>query len=455
MYKHHSYNNLVEKKLTQLPAPDAEGLWSGMEAILDKQLPQKKRRPCLLGWLFAHKAWLVASLFVGAAAASTLVYWPGADSPVAQRTPVTVPAKEMAATPAPGASSAAARTDDAAAPGQEVATTLSAAPDPSATTTDHTTQNTINPQATLTTTAARSSSEVRSSVNHTNVANSGTANNPAASASSATAPAAENRAAAPNTAAGDDAVIQWAATTSAIALPQASTLGVDPSAVKVNTEGLDNLSQQAASAAAAAGQMGRLPQEKGPYVGVVVGLDMSSVEFGSVKTGNNKGLLVGYAFNNRWSVESGLLWNKKQFSADGSYYKADGYVPQAGLTILDVNSTSQLYELPLNVKYTILTGRNQLFATAGVSSYLIKRENIDLHYDWNGQQGNQYYDYSNTSKHWLSVANLSVGYTVPVGSFGSLRLEPYVKMPLKELGVCNMRVTSMGLNVGLTKMLRR
>ena len=56
MYKHHSYNNLVERKLQQLPAADTDGLWSNMEAILNQQMPQKKRRPGLWGWLFTHKA---------------------------------------------------------------------------------------------------------------------------------------------------------------------------------------------------------------------------------------------------------------------------------------------------------------------------------------------------------------------------------------------------------------
>jgi hypothetical protein len=455
MYKHHSYNNLVEKKLTQLPAPDAEGLWSGMEAILDKQLPQKKRKPRLIGWLFAHKAWVLATLFVGAAAASTLVYLPGDDNPAVVHTPAVAAATKKAATPVRLPSPEAATAPDAAAPVQGTAAAPTATAKPSAHTPASTTQNTINPEAALAPTTTPVNKKVLSASKPSTTRSEGPVKHPAASDLSAKAAATAAGHATPTTEEASASSTQWAAHTRFVAHQPAVAPPVDLQAVKVDTEVLEHLAQQVAASAAAAMPAGRLPQEKGPYVGVIVGLDMSSVEFGSVKTGSNKGLLVGYAFNNRWSVESGLLWNKKQFSADGSYYKADGYVPQPGLTILDVNSTSQLYELPLNVKYNILAGRNKLFATAGVSSYLIKRENIDLHYDWNGQQGNQYYDYSNPSKHWLSVANLSVGYTVPVGSFGSLRLEPYVKMPLKELGVCNMRVTSMGLNVGITKMLKR
>lgn len=453
MYKHHSYNNLVEKKLAELPATDAEGLWGSMEAILDKQLPQKKRRPGFIAWLFTHKVWIVATLLVGVAGASTLVYVGGDDRPV--QTPAAPTAQPGGAVTALPPKPAAATPAGSAVPGPDAAAALPPSADPSVSTTDNNHQQITYSKGVLSATAIHSTGELRSDVNHTTTPGEISANNTKVSASSNATPAGQDNQAAQSAAAAESAVAHWAATTGAITPQQATEPMIDPSAVKVNTEMLEHLSQQIAASAAAAKRMGQLPQEKGLYAGVVAGLDMSSVEFGPGKTGSNKGFIVGYAFNNRWSVESGVLWNKKHFSADGSYYKADGYIPQPGLTILEVNSTSQLYELPLNVKYNLLTGANKLFVTAGVSSYLIKRENIDLYYDWNGQQGNQYYDYSSVSKHWLSVANLSVGYALPLGGVGSLRVEPYVKLPLKELGVCNMRVTSMGLNVGFTRMLKR
>ena len=45
--------------------------------------------PRLLGWLFAHKAWMVATLVVGTAAGTTLVYFKGGNSPAAQQATLT------------------------------------------------------------------------------------------------------------------------------------------------------------------------------------------------------------------------------------------------------------------------------------------------------------------------------------------------------------------------------
>lgn len=454
MYKHHSYNNVVERKLQQLPAADTDGLWSSMEAVLDQQMPQKKRRPGLLGWLFAHKAWMVATLVVGTAAGTTLVYFSGGNRPAAQPAPLNDRAASGSTAPARPAPSAVVPAREAAATQQGTTAAASFATDASSTTITNTTQNPDN--NTVAPTLATAATQQRTSTprNHTPAGNDATVAVAAgASPSNPATPTASGGFALPANDANSQA-IHWATATRSVALEQDAAPSVDAEGVRLETATLEHLGQQIAANAAAAQKRGRLPQEKGPYVGVVAGLDLSSVEFGSMSTGNNKGIILGYAFNNRWSVESGLLWNKKNYTADGAGFKADGYVPQPGLTILNVDGMSQVFEAPLNVKYNILAGRHRLFATAGVSSYFIRKESLGVDYNYNGQQGYENRVYTDMSKHWLSVAGFSLGYSYKLGSLGSIRVEPYVKLPMQDLGVGNMRVTSTGLNVGFTKMLR-
>ena len=51
----------------------------------------------------------------------------------------------------------------------------------------------------------------------------------------------------------------------------------------------------------------------------------------------------------------------------------------------------------------------------------------------------------------LAVVNMSLGYSYKLGSLGTVRMEPYVKIPLKDLGVNNMPVMSTGINIGFTR----
>lgn len=65
MKRQHSYESLIAQKLNRLPAPQVAGLWDGMEAILNKEMPQqpeKKRRPA--AWWFSANGLLTATLAV-------------------------------------------------------------------------------------------------------------------------------------------------------------------------------------------------------------------------------------------------------------------------------------------------------------------------------------------------------------------------------------------------------
>jgi hypothetical protein len=197
-------------------------------------------------------------------------------------------------------------------------------------------------------------------------------------------------------------------------------------------------------------------KQKGLYAGIVAGMDLSSVQFQSVGTGASQGLIVGYAFNNRWSVESGVLWDKKRYYDDGSNFNPPGYAPSPSVQIVSVNGTNKNYEWPINVRYTIIPRKNSLFATAGLSSYFMKSEHFEYEYVQNSQPGgHNYITYDNATKNWFSVVNLSLGYAHKLGTVGNLRIEPYFKIPLKNLGTANMPIMSTGLNIGFTRSLSR
>jgi hypothetical protein len=175
-----------------------------------------------------------------------------------------------------------------------------------------------------------------------------------------------------------------------------------------------------------------------------------------MRTGTTKGVIIGYAFNTKWSIETGLLWDKKRFYDDGRYFNPAGYVPTSGVRIVAVNGKNRLYEWPINIKYTIIPKKYSLFATAGMSSYYMSRENYEYEYIQNNQPGgHNYLSYKNGAKNWLSVVNFSVGYTHKLGNIGNLRIEPYFKLPIKNMGVGNMPIMSTGLNIGFTKTLTR
>ena len=85
----------------------------------------------------------------------------------------------------------------------------------------------------------------------------------------------------------------------------------------------------------------------------------------------------------------------------------------------------------------------------------MKKEKYDYQVVNNGQQYRYSSTYKNASTNFLAVANFAVGYNKTLKKNISLRLEPYIKIPLKGIGFGSLPIMSTGLNIGVTKKISR
>jgi Outer membrane protein beta-barrel domain len=186
------------------------------------------------------------------------------------------------------------------------------------------------------------------------------------------------------------------------------------------------------------------------YIGVFGAPDFSTVRFQAMKgVGTTVGVILGYSFNNRWAIETGLSMDRKRYYTAGEYFKKE--MP-AGYTLKDVDGTCHMLEIPLNVRYNFSTGpRMKWFATAGLSTYLMSRENYNYQVEYNWVTEDSMWNIHKPSQYWFSIVNLSAGFEQRVGKIGSLRLEPYVRIPLSGIGTGKLPIVSGGLNIGLVR----
>ena len=191
------------------------------------------------------------------------------------------------------------------------------------------------------------------------------------------------------------------------------------------------------------------------YIGAIGGPDMSVVKFQSIKkTGTNAGVILGYQLSKKLSFETGVVWNKKYYYSNGSYFKTNKiYLPPAA-KITNVDGNCKMIEIPLNVKYNFKSkGKANLFSTLGVSSYFMEEETYDYTVVSTGQPYPYKKTYKQSSQFFLSAINIGAGYNHILGKLGVLRVEPYVKIPLKGIGIGSLPITSVGINIGVTKKL--
>ena len=183
--------------------------------------------------------------------------------------------------------------------------------------------------------------------------------------------------------------------------------------------------------------------------GVMAGPDMSAVAFGPLyKAGYNFGLQIGYRFSNRWSVNTGVIYTKKFYKTDSTQFNYKDNPWPSNKTLSRVEGNCSMWEIPVNVRYDFsYNNKRRWFASTGLSTYLMDKEDYEMYYRWNGSPtySQPLVNDTTNSSYVFSIWNLSVGMERSLGKRFSLQAEPYLKIPLKDLGVGNMRMNSYGI----------
>jgi hypothetical protein len=195
------------------------------------------------------------------------------------------------------------------------------------------------------------------------------------------------------------------------------------------------------------------------YAGIVLGPQLNQVKGqGFNRVGGELGLLVGYSLSKKFSLESGLILSNKRYYSDGQYFKMEKIAAAMppGMKVLTVESRATVLEVPLKGRYNLITKKNgSLFITAGASSSLLLHEQNNYTALVNGGQQDLKADYGTMRHYFATSINLSAGFEKRIGEKALLRIEPYLGLPVKGLGVGSMSVFSAGLHLGLTIPVRK
>ena len=106
-----------------------------------------------------------------------------------------------------------------------------------------------------------------------------------------------------------------------------------------------------------------------------------------------------------------------------------------------------MIDIPLNVDYYFAQKRKHgWLISAGLSSYLMKKESYDYFYKTPaGQTYNKDWTISNKNKHFFSVLDVSAGYEYLLNKRFSLAVQPYIDVPLTGIGAGKVKLNSAGI----------
>jgi len=162
---------------------------------------------------------------------------------------------------------------------------------------------------------------------------------------------------------------------------------------------------------------------------------------------------IFYRLNNKFSINSGVIFSKKTYQTIGEKYKplsswAKGAIPHNVAGICDV------IEIPLELSYFVSGSRNNsIFITGGINTYLMNNEDYmydfvepqfrldpDIPKGWNN-------DNVDMQVHYLGIASFSVGYQKQLNQHTALQLAPYIQMPLTKIGWGQVNLVTMGVQM--------
>jgi hypothetical protein len=170
--------------------------------------------------------------------------------------------------------------------------------------------------------------------------------------------------------------------------------------------------------------------------------------------GNNIGLTIGYYFYKNLSINSGIFYSNKFFWSKAPQVRP---IPNNGFTytyapipaVENVNGAVSLYEIPLTLRYDFNnTGKSKFFINAGFSSYLIQSQSYIYFYHSPSRSAAWKISDNSPSNYWFGVGDLSLGLEQDLGKGLSFQIEPFLRAPLREMGINNLKMTSYGVLLG-------
>ena len=183
-----------------------------------------------------------------------------------------------------------------------------------------------------------------------------------------------------------------------------------------------------------------------------LGPDAGSVKLLSFK--NNKitakyGVGIGYQLTKKISIQTGFYASTKKYIAGPGDYN-----PKAGsywnmVQIVKVNAACLIYDIPLTVRYNVIQKPATVYyTTAGISSFIMQKEDYDYHYFRNAVYNQSSWTYTG-NKNLFAVLNFSAGIEKKISPEFSFQAEPSVSIPITGVGDGRVKLYSAALQLSV------
>jgi hypothetical protein len=183
-------------------------------------------------------------------------------------------------------------------------------------------------------------------------------------------------------------------------------------------------------------------------VSVLAAPDLNGVgSFQQGKVGTNVGLLFSAGISKKFTISTGALYSVKPYLTNFEDYHT---AYQFHVNPVNVTADCRMLDIPLNLGYQVYNKQqNKLSIGTGLSSYIMLHEQYTFNYSSTYAYGPSGYTVPNSNKYFFGVLNLNATYERQLNSKVGISVEPYLKLPIANIGYSQVRLQSTGVAVGL------
>ena len=157
---------------------------------------------------------------------------------------------------------------------------------------------------------------------------------------------------------------------------------------------------------------------------------------------------VGYNITKYVSLQTGVIIGQRSFSVTKDQYMYPITPTVYTKFFKGASADISVIDIPINITYQFSDRENYgFYATTGFSTLFMSKENYVLLIDHNNTIYRKQQNFSNTQS-ILGLVNFSFGYQFPITKNFVITTEPYIQLPIQDIGNGGTKMCSVGLQFG-------
>jgi len=186
------------------------------------------------------------------------------------------------------------------------------------------------------------------------------------------------------------------------------------------------------------------------FVGGVIGAqDINGAgSFKQGKVGSKAGLVFAAGVSQKLTISTGAVYSSTPYAAGYDNFTLP-YQPKVSPVSLSANC--QMLDIPINIGYQVYNqGKNMISLGTGLSSYIMLQQDYNFVYSSSSGIAPRDYSVPNTNSYLFKILNLNATYERQISSKAGITIQPYLKLPLADIGYSQVKLQTTGIAVGLS-----